>query len=279
MIVSEKEFSVTKRVELAPGVYQLTTSQGRLYEVPGIDHPVPSATNALAMIGKSALVAWSARVEREAVVHAAVALHADHVHGGGPLMTAAVYEQTLLNRLGKDKAHVKELEKAGAIGSNVHACIEHKLRKKLGQKVGKAPALLPDAAPCFAAYERWEAEAELDAVSVEQTVWSSRIGFAGTCDFIGTVSLNGKRVTVVGDWKSSKAIYREAFAQVSAYCAAAREMGLVPQGTSLLGLIVRLPKTKSETPEPEYRFVDEVEQVEHLEAFKAALKLWCWSNE
>lgn len=271
------DFTISKEVELAPGVFQLTTSQGRLYRVPGIDRPVPSATNALACIAKPALGPWMAKVEREAVVHAAVALHEDYVKGGAGHMVGAVYEQTLLKRLGADKAHVRELQKAGEIGTSVHAYIEYKLRKKLGQKVGKAPALLPGAASCFAAYEAWETQAELEAVSVEQTVWSSSIGFAGTCDFIGTVNLNGKRVTVVGDWKSGKAIYKEALAQVSAYCAAAREMGLVPASTPLLGLIVRLPKAQTD-PEAEFRFVDEAEQVGHLEAFRAALELWKWSN-
>lgn len=277
-MIASDGYQVTGRKELAPGVFQLVTNQGRMYELPGHDRPVPSVTNVLGIIGKPALVAWSARVEREAVVHAAVQLHADHVRGNGPLMNEAVYRETLLARLGSDKAHTRELAKAAEIGTNTHAVIEHELRKKLGQRpLGKAPALMPGAASCYAAFQRWRDDAELVATSLEQVVWSTSIGYAGSYDFIGSVNLNGKRIAVVGDFKTGKAIYQEALAQVSAYCAAVGEMGLVPRSTPLYGLVVRLPKAGGD-PDAEFRFISPDEQVGHLEAFKAALALWHWSN-
>lgn len=277
-LVRTEDFRVTSEKELAPGVWQLSTNQGRLYRIPGCDRPVPSVTNVLGMIAKPALVSWAARVEREAVVHAAVALHEDFVLGGAGKMVGAVYEQTLLKRLGTDKAHVKELAKAGDIGTSTHRLIEYQLRKRMGQPVAaKPPLLLPAAAPCFAAFQRWELEAELEVLSVEQTVWSSSVGYAGSYDFLGTVMMNGKRVTVVGDFKTGKAIYDEALAQVSAYCAAVREMGIVQSDVPLYGLIIRLPKAAAE-PDAEFRFVTEAEQVGNMEAFRAAMTLWGWAN-
>src|SRR2546429_8317447 len=85
------------------------------------DRELPSVTTILQIVAKPALVAWSAKVERELVTSASADLYEDVA--GTPRMSRAAYLITLRNRLGIQKAHVKELAKAGGIGSPGHAVI------------------------------------------------------------------------------------------------------------------------------------------------------------
>ena len=249
-----------------------TTPAGRFYDTPA--GKFPSVTTILSVIGKPALIAWAANEERKAVVNAAATLYCNAPVE--PKMSREAYEASLVTFLGKEKAHTKLLEKAGSIGTAVHALIEWNLRKRLGQTVGPQPALPLEATSCFAAYEHWEVSAELKPVAIEQVVWSASRGYAGTMDVLGEVTHEGKRVMVVLDWKTSARVYKEAHMQVSAYCAALLEMGHASQ--PLHGLIVRLPKTTRD-PEPEFQLVHADEQPGHMEAFMAALRLWQWQQE
>src|SRR5437879_13321705 len=75
------------------------------------DRELASVTTILQVISKPALVAWSAKVERELVTSASADLYEDVA--GTPRMSRAAYLVTLRSRLGLVKAHTKELAKAG----------------------------------------------------------------------------------------------------------------------------------------------------------------------
>jgi len=256
---------------------QINTERGRRYEVTDTDgttYLLPSVTTILGVIGKPALINWAAKTEREAVVHAATQLYLDAPLK--PPMSEAAYRTSLLARLGKDKAHIKQMEKAAAIGSNVHEVIEWHLRRELGQKVLRCPELLPEAVPCFSAYQAWALEHELRPLLIEQTVWSKAGRYAGTMDVLAEATMDGKRVTVVLDWKTSSGIWKEYRLQIAAYAKAIHEMGHTKELPG--GLIVRLPKAKKpgESTEPEFCYVPAEEHGPLLEAFMAARNLWAW---
>jgi hypothetical protein len=101
-------------------VRRYATSNGRFYEVEGETYP--SVTTILSVIGKPALVPWASKVERNMVLETSADLYED-LHGT-PKMSRAPWLATMQNRLGKQKAAQKELERAGEIGSQVHALVE-----------------------------------------------------------------------------------------------------------------------------------------------------------
>jgi hypothetical protein len=215
------------------------TRKGRFYQTP--DGEFPSVTTILSSIGKPALINWAAKTEREFVLEAAANLYED-AHDT-PKMARPTFITTLLSRLGKEKAHTKEIAKASAIGSQVHALIEWTMRAKLLQKVGPAPSISPKGMWAFSVFEKWSSRVGLKPFLIEQTVYSSTYGYAGTMDLLAEIE--GK-LTVV-DWKTGKAIYLEAHLQNAAYRHALREMG---HGDAEQGIIVRLPKDEKD-PEPQ----------------------------
>ncbi len=228
----------------------------------------PSVTTILGVIGKPALIAWSARVEREMVTSASLGLYRDSY--GTPKMSDIAYLNSLQTRLGKEKAHSKELAKAGDIGSQTHKLIEWNLRASLMQEAGPSPHVTDKATWAFMAWEDWKKSVNLRPIYIEQTVWSDTHGFAGTMDLLAEV--NGK-LTVV-DWKTGKAIYPEAHLQNAAYRHAFREMR---HGDPVQGIIVRLPKN-TEDPEFEAKLIEETEE-ELMGTFLHCFEMWKWSQK
>lgn len=240
----------------------------RWYQIGEDGKEYPSVTTILQVIGKPALIAWSAKVEREMVTSASLGLYKD-IHGT-PVMSDIAYLNTLQTRLGKEKAHKRELEKAADIGSQTHALIEWNLRASLMQEAGPSPHVTDKATWAFMAWEDWKKSVNLKPIWIEQTVWSDTYGYAGTMDLLAEV--NGK-LTVV-DWKTGKAIYPESYLQNAAYRHALREMG---HGDSVQGIIVRLPKN-TEDPEFEAKTVPESEAA-LFEIFLHTFKLWKWAQK
>lgn len=241
--------------------------RGRFYEIEGAG-TLPSVTNILSVVGKPALVNWAASTERAMVTQAAANLYEDLPLA--PKMGRAAYLDTLSRRIGHEKAHTKELAKAGEIGSQCHSLIEWNLRKELGQKVGPQPVIGDKATWAFMAYEDWRKNAGIKPLMIEQTVFSRQHGYAGTMDLCADVAEYG--ALAVLDWKTGKAIYEEALLQNAAYVQALVEMGhaLTP---NVYGMIVRLPKMETD-PEFEVRIIRPEEQADLFEAFLAAKRLW-----
>lgn len=240
------------------------TRVGRFYEIEdGVE--LPSVTSILGCIGKPALVNWAANTERELVVDASTALYGDLA--GTPKMSAAAYRQTLITRLGHEKAHKRELAKAAEIGTQAHALIEWNLRRSLGQKVGEEPRVEGKALWAFMAAEDWIKAVHLKPLAMEQTVWSRTHSYAGTLDLLGEV--NGE--LAVCDFKTSKAVYPESFLQVAAYAHALAEMG---HSSPRAGWIVRLPKVESD---PAFEAVRVPDFGPLFETFLHVIEVWRWS--
>jgi len=243
----------------------------RYYEINGVHYP--SVTTIIGgAVNKPALVPWSAKVEREAVSRAAGNLW-DDVKGITPPMTREAFLASLQTRVGKQKAHVKELEKASNIGSQVHALIEWNMRKEMGQLVGPEPPIGAPALMAFGAYEEWRKTAGLMPRLIEQVVWSTRHGYAGTLDLYAGMDHEGQQIMAVTDYKTGRAIYAEAFLQIAAYAQALVEMEQIKPPVS--GCIVRLPKLASD-PLPEVRILSYDEMVTHFQAFLSVLEVWKW---
>ena len=242
---------------------QRNTSSGRFYELePGLS--VPSVTHVLSCIGKPALIAWAANTERALVMDAAADLYLDIA--GTPVMSRPAYVATLQGRVGKTKAHQKELGKAAEIGTQAHALIEWNIRQALKQQVGPEPKVLDAAQWAFMAYQDWAQSVSLKPLIIEQCVFSRVHGYAGTMDLLAEV--NG--VVTLVDFKTSKGIYAEAHLQTAAYRVALNEMGHGPVADAL---ILRLPKLQTD-PEFEVQASPSIE--EGFPTFLAVLELWKW---
>lgn len=235
---------------------------GRFYTIEGQSYP--SVTNILQVIGKPALINWAANQERTVCLDAAADLYLDLCKAQP--MSRASFVATLDGRIGKQKAHKRELDKAGEIGSQAHALIEWNLRSQLGQKVGPEPRVVDAAQWAFMAFQDWANTVSLKPIFIEQTVFSKVHGYAGTMDLLAEV--NG-RVTLV-DFKTGKSIYAEAFLQNAAYQVALEEMG---HRKADAGLIVRLPKVQTD---PEFETGEVPKVAELLPTFLAVKALWVW---
>lgn len=235
---------------------------GRFYEVEG--RRLPSVTHILGCLGKPALINWAANQERAACLDAAADLYTDCA--GTPPMSRAAFIATLTGRIGKQKAHRRELEKAGEIGSQVHALIEWNLRSQLKQEVGPEPRVVDDAQWAFMAFQDWANSVSLKPIYIEQIVFSLQHGYAGTMDLLALV--NG--VPTLIDFKTGKAIYAEAYLQNIAYQAALAEMG---HQAAQAGVIVRLPKVQTD-PAFEVGVVPPVSEL--LPSFLAVIDVWKW---
>jgi hypothetical protein len=242
------------------------TSEGNSY---------PSVTTILSAIGKPALINWAANTERQLCIDAAADLY-DDMPAEGKKISRAGYVSTLQRRIGTTKAHKRELEKASNIGSQAHARIEWTLRKELGQVVGPEPTCSQAALWAYMAWEDWRRTVELKPLHIEQTVWSDTMGYAGTLDLDAEMLHEGKRLRVVIDWKTGKAIYRESLLQNAAYGEALVEMRHAER--PLAGMIVRLPKVETD-PEFEAKWIPPEEAKTNLETFLAVRKLWVWLQE
>ena len=243
------------------------TKTGRFYTLPD-GRRFPSVTTILQIIAKPALVQWAAKTEREMVIQAAANLYEDL-----PVqkMAREVYLATLQARIGKQKAFQKELAKASEIGTEAHALIEWNLRKSCGQVVGPEPKISAKALWAFMAYEDWQKNAGLTVEYIEQVVWSTTHGYAGTMDWFGLM----QAVPTLGDWKTGKAIYAESLLQNAAYVHALIEMGQVTPPVQ--GCIVRLPKVETD-PEFEVRMIPYEAHEALFKSFLSAKALWDWQQ-
>jgi hypothetical protein len=246
------------------------THRGRFYdEVTG--EAYPSVTTIIGgAVAKPALIGWAATTEREMVTDCAGSLYAELMKEIGPDGGYVEYSKLafitkLQERLGKQKAHQKALEKAGDIGGQAHRFIEWKLRTELLQDVGPSPEIGPEAAIAVNAWQEWRETVNLKPLAVESQVVSKTYGYAGTTDYL-CAEVNGIETLV--DWKTSKAIFPEMFLQAAAYWSAVREMQV---GNPQQALIVRLPKT---VEQPGFEVVPVEDLPGKFQTFLHVFELW-----
>lgn len=235
----------------------------RFYNIDG--QKLPSVTAILGAVNKPALVNWAAKTEREMVYAAIRKLIEDSD------VTRKNFMPSLDAAVGREKAHSKALAAAGTIGTECHGLIEWHLGKELGRIVGPEPKISDPALWAFMAWEDWRKASNLSVNLIEEVVYSKRYGYAGTLDLGAQIDHEGERITIVGDWKTGKAIYREAHLQVAAYGHALVEMGhadVMPAGC-----IVRLPKVETDPAFEVLVIPPEQMKVNH-KVFLSVLDLW-----
>jgi len=257
---------MVKRIDSAHGP--------RLYEIPvdGGVRRVPSVTTVLGCMGKPQLVAWAAKVERRLVTEAAADLYLELP---AVKMSRMAYLATLAKRIPLAKAHQLETERAFEAGRLAHEMVEWRLRSDLGHVPGPMPTLNKEAAFAFDAWQVWAESAEFRAKHIEEVLFSVEHGYAGTCDVVAEIEVDGQVVLAVGDWKTSKGIYDEHGLQVAAYAHALLEMKHAE--TMPYGFVARFPKTAADKPF-ETRVWTPEQLTENLEAFLGLLKVWTWQQ-
>jgi hypothetical protein len=229
--------------------------RARMYTIAG--DTWPSVTTILDVIDKPGLMYWAANEERKAFETAMLnVLSGPHADQPDKILDAVIAATK------GAKAMEKEKTKAATIGTAAHAYIEWESKRLLGEKVGSEP-VIPDAAKwAVESWKDWAKEVDFTPLAAEQTVFCPGCGYAGTFDTIAKV----RGVVTLLDYKTSKAIYPEAFLQSIAYRhAAAIE--------TQQGMILRLPKVV-EDPAFEAMVVPEVP----LPVFLSALTLWKWKR-
>jgi len=231
--------------------------RSRFYTIGG--RRLPSVTSILEIIAKPGLAPWYAKQERQFFETAMLDVLSRPGARDPEIVLAAVADAVT-----GIKAAEREKQKAGIIGTAVHAGIEWYLRTQLGEDAGPEPRL-PDAAMwALESWKDWARSCSLEPLAIERTVYCFDCGYAGTLDLYARV----KGVLTILDWKSGKAIYPEAFLQNVAYRHAAAR-GELP---SAQGLIVRLPKRLDD---PAWEVMP-VPDTSPLDEFLAALHLWRW---
>lgn len=223
----------------------------------------PSVTTILNVLNKPALQQWIAKTEREMVIQAAANLYED-LPTTPDKMSRAGYLATIKNRIGKTKAYQKELAAAQEVGSAVHALIEWNIRKELGQLVGPQPEVTSKVLHAFGAYEDWRRQVKFKPLAIEQMVWSDAHAYAGTMDLWAEV--DGEPCVL--DFKTGKAVYKEAKLQIAAYAHALREMG---HGEPKAGIVLRLPKIETD---PNFEAVRIPDLDRYFQAFLSVRAAW-----
>jgi hypothetical protein len=220
--------------------------KGRHYQLPDGGDPVPSVTNVIGtVLNKPALPRWAAKVVAEQAVAMKDSL-------------AKLDDAEAIDLL--KGAPWRSSTRAAGRGTTVHEVIEAKLG---GLDV---PTDIGAAAPWLRSVDRFLDEHDVVAEYRELTMFGD--GYAGTCDFVGTID----GVPVYADWKTGKDLYPEVALQLSAlaHCDLwATDAGIVPADDDrgdreLLAVLFT---------ETTYRIakVDDC-----FPAFRALLDVWRW---
>ncbi len=237
--------------------------RARFYWING--HQLPSVTTILEVIAKPALGPWYAKEERRQLETALLDVLVLPGPPGREAYKAFVLEQ-LARAITGVKAADRARDQAATIGTAVHAGIEWQIRTALGEDAGPEPRLPDAAAWAVESWKDWARSVQLEPLALERVVYCEDCGYAGTMDLYAQV--NG--IATVLDWKTSRAIYPEAFLQNVAYRHAAARLGL-PAGQ---GVIVRLPKRLDD---PAWEAMP-VPTTITMDEFLAALRLWRWQR-
>lgn len=163
----------------------------------------------------------------------------NHILGLGYAKSKGFYDYLL--SVSKEEAK-KKLDLAGDEGSRTHDAIKDIIggvtvkmtTKYLNRSTGRQEILNNDEWDNLIAFEKWCHTYYPQTIDYEKSVDSDQFNYAGTFDWLGTVlvpegdkafpkDVQGKRVMVLMDWKSSSGIWPEYWAQLSAYFKAIQE--------------------------------------------------------
>jgi hypothetical protein len=245
-----------------PNLQRIDSPRGRKYIVDG--EAYPSVTTILSAVGKPFLVPWASRVERELIFKAAGSVYRALLGKSQP--STKEFLALLTERVGKEKAAAKQLREAGEIGTAIHNAVEWHLKSDLDPFYDEPKPSLkhPKVRHAYESWVDWRTKVNLRPVFIERMVYSKQHRYAGTMDLLAYVD---DQLTLL-DWKSGKAIYREAFYQNAAYRVAVREMGL---GDPQRGIIVRVPKMEDD---PDFEVGEVPPEKELFDVFLASMVIW-----
>jgi hypothetical protein len=237
-----------------PALAENVKGRGRHYRHPATGELVPSVTNVLSVMGKGdVLMRWASKLVAE---------------------RAALMKRSLANMEDSDIVDMLKAvpfarsKRASDRGTDIHDYLEHRL---LGWE---PPELSEDALPYKRAADEWLDWSSVEVYATELTVFHPL--YAGTMDFVGK---RGDR-WVVGDFKTSKAIYDEAALQLAALwgCSVQADGSPVPwrdENGSALGepelLVVRVGADRCE----EKTVADPAGS---LAVFLALVDAWQWKH-
>ena len=178
-------------------------------------------------------------------------------------------------KVGKVKAK-QIIEKRQIIGTKVHKLFELTLKKE-EYDLSKYEYEIKTDVELFIPFAK---NTKLESRALEQKLWSNKHRYAGTADYIGQYKsceeylIRGheakfkKSSLVIGDWKTSKAIYKDYWLQLAAYAFAFYEL----TGVKVAGaFIAQFRDGKIKVEEKTW---DEL--VSLFNVFKATLTLYRW---
>jgi hypothetical protein len=181
------------------------------------DKPLTGVTTILGVIAKPNLIQWAADMAVKYIKEKSEPLD-DGLVGQPPSLVRVVTDEVLEEaRL----AHRKKKEKAGELGTDVHAQVEELIKLAL-QTDGYIGThwIRDDHNKQIKNFIEWAAENNVKFLASEKRLYSTEHWYAGTADII--CEIDSKRY--VGDIKTSSGIYPEAYIQASAYAMALQEM-------------------------------------------------------
>jgi hypothetical protein len=206
--------------------------RGGFYWVDGV--PYVSVTNVLKSIAKPQLRYWS-----------------------GQQVYRAFAKDPTLSEKEALRAPYQESAKAKDRGRTVHSIIES--FKTIKEPIKDIPKQFRGYANAFYS---WVEDSEIEIKEREKVVISKKYGFGGTLDILA----DRKEKTLLTEAKTGKAIYPEAWLQLSAYKQAVEEEGQKVDEIAVL-LLKENGKYIFEKGEPD------------LQAFLACKDLWIWQNK
>lgn len=199
------------------------------YELDG--KPLTGVTTILGVIAKPALIQWAAdeTVKYLGWINPKKCTEQEKQEALARIATNLSFDdpEIFFNTLSEARVqHAKRKEKAGDVGTAVHAMIEGwvlaAIKLNDGYFKDKMPIIKNDAeAQMLAHFWNWAVDNKVKFIESEKRLYSVKHWYAGTCDLV--FEMNSKRY--IGDIKTSSAIYNEHFFQMGGYEIALEEMG------------------------------------------------------
>lgn len=229
-----------------------STSKGRLYTHPGTGEKWPSVTTIISGgVPKPALPRWSAKAAAEYAVKT-----------WDTLSTLDADERVALIK----GAPWRESESAADLGSAVHEAIDFWCRNE------PKPEWLPGVEPFMESFVDFLEKRDPTFTHNEVTVVNRTHGYAGTLDFIATIS----GLVTLGDVKTGKAVYPEVALQLVALAKA--EFILTYDGEELPMPTVDILAALHVRPRS-WTLMHVVPREASWRAFLAAREVWAWTHE
>lgn len=157
--------------------------------------------------------------------------------------------------LGSRRISLREGRASARIGTAVHLVVQALAEGREPPATaldGLAGEDYDQAVHAIEAFKAWWPTAGLRLLRSEVQLIHDGLRLGGSVDFLAEDMATGEAVAVVGDWKTSRAIYPEMFAQLAAYRLMLRDgrtndgKPCPLMGTSInRGLLVRLPKKEA----------------------------------